>query len=300
MSAASKSTIFISALESLDGVGRVTARKIAKHWDDLPEFQKYPKEQVLVRLKGVSNASKLVDNLNNLDLMRSCLEEQARLIEANEKRQISLLSFKDDGWPDRLEEGVDTSPPNLIYGYGELELLKSSSVCILGRNGISSYAHEKAQVVVKHLHQKNITLSGPINSGFDVVLHKLSYDQSDPRPSIMGAVMGLAKTPREYRSHVSINIKSGGLFFSPFSPEHGPFDHDYSSAMETLIGISPVVVFVEPAGSPPQIELMRFAHKQRKAVFFISELPDDPSGVNAKHLGDDLSLDWVATAASLL
>ena len=296
----SPATLFILTLEGLEGVGRVTARKIASHWDDQFDFQRFPKEQALVRLKGVANAAKLVDKLNDPSFINQKLAEKKEWVEANLKRQIGLMSFKDILWPERLESLKDTTLANILYTYGSQHLLSSSSFCFLGRHGISPYAHEKAQDLARFLLDHEITISSTIQSGFDVVLHKLCHDRDQATPSIMAAASGLAKTSKEYRSFVSRNVKSGGLFYSPFEPEHGPFDHDLGQVLKMQVGISPAVVFVDPHEDERQVELMRFAADQKKAVFYISKTPGDPSGRNARRIDDSTSMKWALASVQNL
>ena len=296
----SPSTLFILTLEGLEGVGRVTARKIATHWDDQFDFQRFPKEQALVRLKGVSNAAKLVDKLNDPGFINQKLKEKSEWIEANSKRQISVLSFKENQWPKRLEELTDISLPNLLFTYGSKSILSSPSFCFMGRHGISPYAHEKAQGLAKFLLANDVLISSTIQSGFDVVLHKLCHDQDQAKPSIMAATCGLAKTAKEYRSFVSRNVKAGGLYYSPFEPEHGPFDHDLGQVLKLQIGLSPALVFIDPHDDERQLELMKFASDQKKAVFYISKTPGDPVGRNAQRIDDVTSMKWALASVQNL
>jgi len=296
----SEASIFISTLESFEGVGKVTARKVLSNWSTLQDFRRFPKEQALVRLKGVAKASELIDKLNDIEFMKGKMEEQSRHFESLSARQINLSSFLDDNWPAGLDSLTDYHGPNLLYSYGNRAVFKTKHVSIITKHGVTGESHEFVQKLVRYLLENQMGICTSMNNGMDVVLQKINYDRPIPLPSLMTASYGLAKTPKEYRPQVSKGVQGGGLFFSPFEVSQGPFDHDLGEAHRIQIGVSSVVVFVEPAKDNHALELMKFASAGKRAVFYIGDRLPDNSELKAEHISDDKGLEWVLVTANSL
>ena len=66
--------VFAYALQLADGVGRVTAHRLLKHFDSYEALAAYPREQVLTRMKGAPGAGAILARLFDRGYMQERLE----------------------------------------------------------------------------------------------------------------------------------------------------------------------------------------------------------------------------------
>ncbi len=278
-------------LESMDGVGRVSTRKILQHFSRLEEVARFPREQALNQLKGVPSAAKLVDRLRDKGAMEASTADIEKRIFAWTQRKIVIGTFLDEGWPDRLNDLPNPHRPNAIFSYGAVEDLNRPSAAIIARGAIEEGPFEAAQKLVKLLVSRDVWVSVGITTGFDVVAIKLSLG-GDLAPMIV-ASCGLARVEAGMRSHAGKVVKSGGLMTSSLPMDHGPFEHDAREGYLVQTALAKAAVFVDPMPESFEWAALEWALSSGMSVFAISErsLPE------RVHLIEDaIDMEWVVAA----
>jgi DNA processing protein len=281
----------ILALENLDGVGRVTARKILDQFGSLDEVRRFPREQIMNRLRRVPQAAKLVDRLLDEKFIAESVAAAEQTIEELEGKHLVALTSGDDGWPEELDGLPNAHRPNVLFGYGNLKLLAEPSVAMLGTAPVTTGPFEAAQVLVRRLAGAGTIVSSSASDGLDNVIIKILLS-TDTLPMLV-AQCGLARVAPELRPSVSAVVKQGGLLVSSFHMQHGPFDHDNRERMLVQAALSKATVFIEPREGGFSWDAMQWSLDQGKPVFALSSEPL-PERVHVIH--DELDMDWVLAA----
>ncbi len=281
----------ILALENMEGVGRVTTRKILEQFGTLAEVRRFPREQILNRLHRVPQAAKLADRLLNEELVTEALADAEKTIEELARRQVTVITSGDEIWPAGVDDLPNAHRPNALFAYGNLKLLGESSVAILGSAPVEPEPFEAAQTLARRLAGEGMIVSCSASDGLDNVITKILLSK-DGLPLLV-AGCGLAKVAPSLRPAVSAAVKAGGLLVSSFLMQHGPFDHDVRERMLVQAALSKAAVFIEPREGGFGWDALEWSLDSGKPVFALTKesLPD-----RVHVIRDELDMDWVLAA----
>ncbi len=279
----------------MDGVGRVTAGRLLTHFATHDDLLRYPREQVLARIKGAPKAEALVAALFDREAMGALLAQAQRLLDGLRRQRVVVLTARDDAWPPGLADLPRSSRPTMLYSYGPLAALARPAVAFFARPPFSSEAFEQAQALVRHLLPHGIAPATGAAHGFDVVIHKLCYAGTTAHPSLLVAGAGMAKAPPPLRPTISATVRAGGLFLSPFPMEHGPYQHDDKERALVLAALAHACAFFEPQPKTPEWHALRWALEAGRPVFGIAAT-DHPLPAPVHPLRSPVDFDWVLAA----
>ena len=287
--------LFALALERLDGVGRVTAGRLLQHFRHYDDLCRYPREQVLARIKGAPNGEALVARLFDEAFMKAQLHAASEALGVLRQRHITLLTPQSPAWPPGLDALPRASRPAMLYTYGALDVLSHPAVGFFARTPLSEAAFEQAQQLVRHTLAADLIPATGATDGFDVVVHKLAA-ASSTRGALMVVPAGLARLAPRLRPTAAATVRAGGLLVSPFSPPHGPFAHDDRERALLQAALCKACVFVEPASETPEMQALRWALDAGRPVFGLAR---DPSALpdRVHSLQDDIGVEWLLAAA---
>lgn len=271
----------------------MTAGRLVAAFQTYPKLLKYPREQVLLRLKGTPNAAALVTRLFDQDEMAARLHQAGQYVARLAQKRIQLLQNADAHWPSTLGSIPKAHRPLVLYTFGDLNVLTRPIVSLIASPPLDDDVFETAQALARHLISNQITPATGIASGFDVVIHKLANHAA---PSLMVASSGLGKIEPKYRPSASACVRSGGLMLSSFTMDHGPFRHDDKERAYLLGGIGKALVFVGPKPDTVSWAVLEWVREAGKPVFGVTSNPTDlPAQVHG--LRDEVDFDWVVAAA---
>ncbi len=287
-------THFAHALLSMEGVGRVTAGRLLRHFATYDTLLRYPREQVLTRLKGLPNAADLVARLLDREGMAPVLTAAAQAVRTLREKGIHVFSAGAPGWPEALEALPRSLRPVLLYGFGSTQVFARSRVALLARPPFSDAAFDRAQDLVRTLTLQGVSLVTGVASGFDTVVHKVAGDA--PAPALLVAHSGLARIPTPMRAVATRVVRRGGLLLSSFPMDRGPYEHDDRERALVQAALCGACVFLEPRPDTPEMQALEWALEAGRSVFGIAApqhaLPD-----RVHRLEGAVDFEWVLAAA---
>ncbi len=290
-------TLFALALERMDGVGRVTAGRLLDHFADYADLLRYPREQVLARIKGAPKAGALVARLFDRAAMEVLLKQAEQALAALHEKRVAVLTPRHEAWPGGLALLPRGSRPFLLYGYGHLAALARPLVAFLARPPISPERFEQAQALARHLLPHGVAPATGAAHGFDVVLQKLCHAGTTAHPSVLVTSAGMAKAPPPLRPTISATVRAGGLLLSPFPMEHGPYEHDDKERALVLAALARACAFFEPQPDTPEWHALAWAVEAGRPVFGVAA-PHHPLPAPVHPLHSAVDFDWVLAATT--
>lgn len=291
----SDSTLFALALDQLDGVGRVTAGRLLTHFATYDDLLRFPREQVLTRIKGAPNAAALVARLFDRQAMQPHLDKATALHEQLAQQRVEVLTPHDADWPNGFDDLPRGNRPFLLYSYGYRSVLAQPLVALFAEPPLSPEPFEQAQALVRHLLPHGIAPATGAANGFDIVVHKLCYAGDTAYPSLLVAHAGMAKAPASLRPTISMAVRGGGLFVSPFEMQHGPFAHDERERTLLQATLADACVFFEPKPDTPAWHTLTWAIDAQRPVFGVAA-PDHPLPEQVHPIRTATDFDWVLAA----
>ena len=239
---------FALALLSLDGVGRVTAWRLLEHFGSAEAVRRAPREQVLLRLKGVAHADRTVDAVVSPDF-DGALDRARAQVDALAARRIAVLTPGSDHWPAGLMDLPRADRPPVLYAFGDPKALGWPALAVLAGAPLDPGPFEAVQDVARRTLAQGRGLVVGASTGVDLALQKLSLAAEIPAVAVVGA--GLARLAPAMRPGATALTRAGGLLVSPFDMAHGPFDHDERQRALVQAALSRAVCAVAgPEGSP--------------------------------------------------
>ena len=278
-------TTFVLALSHLDGVGRVTAGRLATHFAHYDDLRSHSREEVFLRIKGVPHAEKIAERLFEDEPMQTALAEAETKQEALRERGVEVLAPRSEAWPARLDDLALRQRPLLLWAYGPPEVLDRSSVSLLAHPPMEEAPFERAQALAQHLAADGAVPVLGAQSGFDVAIARRAAD--DRVPVILVAACGLGQLPRRMRPIASQVVRTGGLLISPFAMQHGPFDHDDRERAQVQAALADACVFAPSAAGTPEGQARAWATEAGRPTFVLTD--DPPSGAKALTGSEDFA-----------
>ncbi|WP_420454737.1 DNA-processing protein DprA [Rubrivirga sp.] len=276
---------FALALLSLDGVGRVTAHRLLERFPSADAVRAAPREQVLLRLKGVAHADRVVDAVGGPSFDDALATAGDRLA-ALADRQIGVLAPGAAGWPAGLDALDRSDRPVVLYAFGDLGALAWPSLAVLAGAPLAAEPFERAQDVARAVLSRGRGLVVGAAHGVDLALQKLSLAAGVPAVAVVGA--GLARLDRSMRPGATALTRSGGLLVSPFPMAHGPFDHDDRERALVQAALGRSVLAVAPPADSPEDRAAAWAAQAGRAVALVPPGPPGAPWVASARPVDDL------------
>ncbi len=264
-------TLFALALLTIDGVGRVTAGRVLSRFADLDDLHRYPREQVLHRIKGARNGEALVNNLFDEAFLDDHISSVRRQLKTLTERNINVLVLGDENWPPGFDDLEPSERPVLLYGYGNTENLALPGISVFARPPLDEAPFEWAESLVQHLASSATMVIGGVANGFDNVVQKLASDASHSHPSVMIAHCGLAKIPSGLRSTAAKAVQSGSLMISSFPMGHGPYDHDNYERALLQAALGSASVFIQPRPDSPEWRALQWACTHTRTAYVVAD-----------------------------
>ncbi len=295
---ASPRALLAHALERLDGVGRISAGRLLRHFDSYDALTAYPREQVLTRLKSAPNASRLVDRLFDRETMAPVLAASAAELGALTASGINVLAQGDPGWPAGIALLPAADQPNLLYVYGATDVLRRPLVAFFGKAALRSEAFEYAQGLATFLAGRGIHPVIGAAHGFDVVLAKVSVGPESPAAALMICACGLSQIAPPIRPTVSATVRAGGALLSGFPMTHPHFPHQDDDQALLMAATASAGVFLDPVPGEPAWKALEWMVATHQPVFAVAG--DDQPLPDAVHrLTSEIDREWVATSVTI-
>ena len=294
---------FALALLRLDGVGRVTAHRLLDHFPGVDALRAYPREQVLLRLKGAPRAEQIIARLFDETTVDAHLAETRKEIATLTERRIAVLAPGHPHWPTGLAMLPRSERPVVLYAFGSTEVVATKPVALFGQAPLPTAPFETAQTLARRLIAEGIPFACGARPGFDVVLHKLATAAA--HPCVLVARAGLAQIDAPARPSAAAAVKAGGVLVSPFPVRHGPFDHDDTERALVQAALASPCAFFAPVAETSDARALSWALEHDRPVFGLAGEQDQETETDGAlalpdrvhRLSRPVDLDWVIAAA---
>lgn len=191
-----------------------------------------------------------------------------------------IITIADTNYPLALQN--IPSPPMLLYVEGDLSLLNSPQLAMVGTRNPSYYGKRYAHSLAAELALSGVTITSGLAIGIDSECHKSVLEAGGKTIAVLGT--GLANIyPKRHKKLAAKIIENGALVseFSPFTvarPEHFPRRN------RIVTGLSLGVVVIEAAINSGSLISARCALEQGREVFALPGAVDNPMAAGCHHL----------------
>ncbi len=220
------------ALNFLVTDGLISARK-ARGYFDLPEKLFFPDRNWLQSLNLSEKAKERI-------LSGRLRDDSLRELEKIEKKEYTLLTIEDSGYPAVLKEILE--PPLVLYVKGQPEILGWAAVAVVGSRKPSGYGRVMSEKLAGDLAAAGLVVVSGLARGIDTCAHKGAL-RTGRTVGVLGSGLDVIY-PGENRM-LAEKISENGAIVSEFPLDSGPAGYHFPLRNRIISGLSLACLVVE-------------------------------------------------------
>jgi DNA processing protein len=201
-----------------------------------------------------------------------------QLLSIYKEHGIQSLTFWDDDYPALLKEIYD--PPLVLYLKGNLQLLKTRMLGIVGARLMSAYGRHSLNKLIPSLLKEDFTIVSGLAKGVDICAHRLAMERGGNTIAVLGSGF-FHIYPKEHQSYAE-KIASQHLLLSEFPPYTSPTRWNFPQRNRIISGLSEGVIIIEAKEKSGSLITADQAMEQGREVFAVpgSILSETSKGTN--------------------
>lgn len=178
---------------------------------------------------------------------------------------IQVIPYTDDKYPRALLNLVD--PPTMLYGKGDLSLLKKQKIAIIGSRKATNYTKVALQFIIPPLIEKNIVIVSGLAKGADAIAHQMTIEFGGHTIGVLGN--GLFHYYPKENTELAKEMEKSHLIISEFPPYVGPKRWNFPLRNRIISGISDAIVVTEAALKSGTLITTDHAIEHGKDIFVV-------------------------------
>ena len=249
---------YVLALQKVDGVGDIVAKKLINHCGSAKEVFD-AKTSHLKTIDGVGDF--LIKNLKDKTSLTKA-EEEVKFIQ-NEK--IDFIYYQDVNYPDRLKHCIDG--PIVLFASGNLDFKNRRMISIVGTRQITSYGTEFCKKLIEDLAVFNPIIVSGFAYGVDIVAHQAAMENNLQTVGVLAH--GLNQIyPKTHKKYVAKMEQNGG-FLTEFWSSSNPDKENFVRRNRIVAGMSEATIVIESAEKGGSLITANLANDYNRDVFAV-------------------------------
>lgn len=176
-------------------------------------------------------------------------------------KDIKLISKLCNKYPKKLKD-LENSP-NIIYSIGNLNLLNTFSLAVVGSRSCTIEAKILTEKLVRELATLGITIISGMANGIDSIAHETAIKCGGQTIAILGSGFDVAKGKKIFKQI----LDNDGLILSEYSPTMPAFKYHFPQRNSLISGLSDGVIIAEARKNSGTLITAKHALNQNKPIF---------------------------------
>lgn len=183
-------------------------------------------------------------------------------------QEITQIAFGDETYPKLLAQIAD--PPKQIYCRGNLNLLNSECIGVVGTRKLTPYGKESAQYITRGLATAGFTIVSGLAMGIDAVAHQTTLETGGQTIAVLGGgVSDKSIGPRVNLPLARKILENNGLLISEYSDKEIIHASNFAIRDRIISGLSKGVVIIEADRDSGSLITAKCALDQNRDVFAV-------------------------------
>lgn len=204
-----------------------------------------------------ATVDKLIETANRDQLLS--------MIHAAEKKDIRLISYDSDDYPDLLQKIFD--PPTLLYTRGDLSRLSDKRFAVVGTRSGTRSGLMTARKISRELSEQGVSIISGMARGMDSAATVGAIEGKTPCAAVLGCGADIVYPGENRRMYEK--IVETGVVISEYPPGTPPISSNFPSRNRIISGMSSGVLIVEGEMRSGAAITMRYAVEENREVFAI-------------------------------
>ncbi len=188
----------------------------------------------------------LVDGIKNFN--------QTTFFETLEKRNIHCLTILSDDYPQNLKRLAQ--PPYVLFYVGNIDLLKTNIVAMVGTRNPSTYGKLVTERFSKALAEKGITIASGLASGVDKISHEGALEVKGNTIAVLGG--GFDHIFPAMNVNLARDIAKNGLILTEYFLNVSPTKYTFPARNRIIAGLSDAIIITEAGKKSGSLYTMEF------------------------------------------
>ena len=202
----------------------------------------------------------------DLTMFNSNVEAARKDIQDNEAKHIHFISLFDERFPKRLCEGKD--PVVFLYYVGDIELLSSKSIAIIGTREPEESFALKGRKAALFYAKKGLTVVSGLALGCDTIAHRATLDANGKTIAILPSALDKVLPPQN-RGLAREIVNNGGLVISEYSVNSTMNKFNYAQRDRIQSLLTDVALVIQSDDDGGTMIAVRKSLKDGKRVYAI-------------------------------
>ena len=208
------------------------------------------------------------------DIILNNLSEEVldKYLQKLEKAKVKCITYFSENYPEKLKY-ID-KPPYVLYCKGDLSLLNSKSIGIVGSRKPTSYGENITEEFAKNLAENGLTIVSGLAYGTDKIANQIGLKYGKTI-AVLGA--GFNHIYPATHADIANKIAENGLLISEYHADIKPQNYQFIHRNRIIAGISDALLVTEAAEKSGSMHTVAFALDAGKEVFAV------PGNVNSEN-----------------
>lgn len=189
-----------------------------------------------------------------------------------QQKNHHIITINQTDYPTLLKE--ISNPPPLIFAEGDLKLLNTPQLAMVGSRNPSMAGKDNAHAFARHLAQAGLTITSGLALGIDAASHQGALVVQGKTIAVLGT--GLDYIYPSSHKKLATEIAEQGLLLSEFPLGSKPHAAHFPQRNRIISGLSLGTLVVEAAISSGSLITATFALEQNREVFAIPSSIHNP------------------------
>lgn len=222
--------------------------------------------------KDSNKITKLIDKTAYEYLKEAKKSDLKNYLQNLEKSDIKVVTYYSEGYPETLKQ--TSQPPLVLYCRGDISLLNSNCLSIVGTRRSSRYGRDITEKFAKALSDAGLTIVSGLADGIDSVAHKSVLEVGGKTIAVLGS--GLNEVyPATNRPLAAKIIEQGGLVISEYKPNEKPQTYYFPYRNRIIAGLSAGVLITEATEKSGSMHTKEYACEYGKEIYVVPGRIDD-------------------------
>lgn len=195
--------------------------------------------------------------------------------------RLEIITIEDDRYPNQLRD--IENPPKQLYVKGNIELLKTNIISIIGSRSCSENGIRLAQQFSKELVYQGITIASGMAVGIDTIAHQTTLQEKGKTIAVLGNGFQHIFPPENIELYHQI-MENDGLVITEYPPEEKAKSENFLQRNRIVSGLALGILVVEAMHRSGTSVTAKLAKEQERKVFALPHELDDKHGIGTNRL----------------
>lgn len=201
--------------------------------------------------------------LNSLD--NSATKPIEKVLKQYELDGVTPITIYSPYYPELLKEGVE--PPFCLYCKGDINLLKTECIAIVGSRKITEYGKVITTEFAREFIKANLTVVSGLAMGVDAIAHSVALENKGNTIAVMAG--GFKHIYPQSNYWLYEDICKNGLVVTEYVPDAEPMAYNFPVRNRIIAGLSRGVLVTEAGAKSGALHTKNYAIDSGRDVFAI-------------------------------